>query len=354
MKKIFNIGLLLALLLGVFSFALPVSASTPQSFTVLVGAEDTTIGVSLMTFFPQTVRLHVGDSITWKINSHEIHTVTFLAGESLEDLLIPAPDGMASPLQFNPMAFFPTAPANGEYDGSTYVNSGIMSTDPGLVQTFSLTFTKEGSFPYVCYIHGQMMSGTVEVVAPGVAVPTPAKVQSQAKAELNAAWLKVPRVLAKAKAQIVPPVKNPDGTFTHTITVGYESGDIMVMSFFPDHKTVHAGDTVVWKLSATDTAPHTITFYNGAQDQPMVIIAQGASGPVALVNPAVLFPSDAVSQNKPLNTTDYFNSGILTPGPHDSFSLKIGSISGKVSYECILHDTSGMNASLLVVPKGGN
>jgi plastocyanin len=354
MKKIFHIGLLLALLLGVFSFALPVSASTSRNLTVLVGAEDTSTGVSLMTFFPQTVRLHVGDSITWKINSHEIHTVTFLAGETLQDLLIPAPDGMASPLQFNPSAVFPTTPANGQYDGTTYVNSGIMSTDPGFVQTFSLTFTKVGVFPYVCYIHGQMMSGTVEVVAPGVAVPTPEILQSQAQAELNAAWLKVPSVLAKAKAQNVPPSKNPDGTFTHTITVGYESGAIMVMSFFPNHMTVHPGDTVLWKLSATDMAPHTITFYNGAKDQQMVIMAQGASGPVALVNPAVLFPSDAVLQTIPLNTSDYFNSGILTPGPHDTFSLKIGSISGKVNYECILHDTSGMNGSLFIVPKGGN
>ena len=354
MKKIFNIGLLLALVLGAFSFALPVSASTSRNLTVLVGAEDMTTGVSLMTFFPQTVRLHVGDSITWKSNSHEIHTVTFLAGESLQDLLIPAPDGMASPLQFNPKAVFPTAPANGEYDGSTYVNSGIMSTDPGFVQTFTLTFTKEGVFPYVCYIHGQMMSGTVDVVAPGVAVPTPEKVLSQTQSELNAAWLKVPNILAKAKAQNVAPSKNPDGTFTHTITVGYEFGATMVMGFFPNHMTVHPGDTVLWKLSATDMAPHTITFYNGATDQQMVIIAQGPSGPVALVNPAVLFPSDAVKQAKSLNTTDYFNSGIFTPGPHDSFSLKIGSMSGIIKYECILHDTSGMNASLFVVPKGGN
>jgi plastocyanin len=352
MKKIFHIGLLLSLLLGMFSFAIPASASTAQNFTVLVGAENTTMGVSLMSFYPHTVRIHVGDTITWKSNSSEIHTVTFLAGETLQDVIIPAPPNMASPLQFNPLVVFPTPLTNGEYDGSTYLNSGIMSTDPGFSQTFSLTFTKEGVFPYVCYIHGEMMSGTIEVVGSGVAVPTPALVQSRAKAELQAAWLKVPAVLAKAKAQNVPPIKNPDGTFTHTITVGYESGDVMLMSFFPSHKTVHPGDTVVWKLSSTDTAPHTITFYNGAADQSMVMIAQGQSGPVALVNPVVLFPSQSVLDAKPLDNTDFFNSGLLTPGPHDTFSLKVGDISGTLSYECILHDKSGMVGSLFIVPRG--
>jgi plastocyanin len=145
-------------------------------------------------------------------------------------------------------------------------------------------------------------------------------------------------------------VKNPDGTFTRTITIGYASGNIDVMRFFPSHQTVKPGDTVVWKLSSMDMAPHTVSFYNGAADQPIFIIAQGPTGPVALVNPAVLFPSQAVQQGKPLNNTDYFNSGILMPEGATSFSLKVGNISGTLNYECILHDTSGMFASLFIVP----
>jgi len=351
MKRILQLGVIFAMLLGMVGVALPASASTPQNYTVLVGSEKISTGVSLMSFFPSTVKLHVGDSITWKANSHEIHTVTFLANQALEPLIIPAPAGMDSPLQINPAAAFPT-PTNGQYDGSTYMNSGIMSTDPGFVQTFTLTFTHEGSFPYVCYIHGMMMSGEVDVVGAGVTVPTPAQVLAKGKAELKAAWLTVPAVLAKAKAQIVPPVKNADGTFTRTVTLGYMSGQVMVMKFFPSHMTVFPGDTVVWKLSPMNgEAPHTITFYNGAPDQSLVIIAFGPTGPVALVNPAVLFPSLAVQQGKALNNTDFFNSGILIPGVQNSFSLKIGNISGTLNYECILHDTSGMTARLFVVPR---
>jgi plastocyanin len=336
------------------SFAAPAFASTAvltsQNYTVLVGAENTTTGVSLMSFFPATVRVHVGDSVTWKINSHEIHTVTFLAGTTMPELIIPAPANQYNAiLQLNPMAAFPIAPAGGQYDGSTYANSGIMTSDPGGFTTFKLTFTTEGSFDYQCIVHGMMMSGTIQVVGPNVAVPTPSQVAVQGQAELKAAWLTVPTVFAKAKAQITPAVKNPDGTFTYTVTLGYESGNVMIMKFFPGNLTVHPGDTVKWKLSSSDVAPHTVSFFNGTADQSFAIF--DPSIPALLINPAVMFPSQAVMAGLPLNKTDFFNSGLLTPAGQTSFSLKIGAISGTLNYECILHDTSGMSATLVVMPR---
>jgi len=351
MKKLFQFGVVIAMLLGMVGFALPAYAATPQQYTVLVGSENISNGVSISSFFPSMVKIHVGDSITWKANTHEIHTVTFLAGQSLEDLIIPAPTGLASPFQINPKAAFPT-PTNGQYNGATYMNSGILSTDAGSVTSFTLTFTQTGVFDYVCYVHGMMMSGQIDVVASSVAVPTPAQVQAQGQAQIQAAWLGVPAVLAKAKAQVVAPVANPNGTLTYTVTLGYMSGNIMVMKFFPGKLTVHPGDSVVWKLSpSNDLAPHTVTFFNGAPDLPLVTIAFYQNHPVALVNPAVLFPSQAVLQGKSLNSTDFFNSGMLIPGVRNSFSLKIGNISGSIAYECILHDSSGMDATLYVTPR---
>ncbi len=350
MKKIVHMGLVLTLFLGLVGFTLPVSASAPKNYVVSVGAERLSRGVSIMSFFPQTVRLHVGDSITWKSASHEIHTVTFLADQTMPETLIPAPADMASPLQFNPLVAFPIIPTGGLYDGSTYVNSGVMSTDPGMVTTLKLTFTHLGVFPYVCVIHGAMMSGTIEVVPSNVPIPTPGQVLAQGKIELAAAWKSIPKVLAQANAQIVPPVKNSDGSLTHTITMGYESMNVMVMRFFPSNEIVTPGDTVIWKLSSSSEAPHTVTFYNGAPDQSMITIAQGSNGPVALVNPAVLFPSPAVIAGEPLNNTDYFNSGIMIPGVQDTFTIKVGDINSNLSYDCVLHDSSGMNATLLLAP----
>jgi plastocyanin len=144
-------------------------------------------------------------------------------------------------------------------------------------------------------------------------------------------------------------VQNPDGTYTHTITLGYMSGNIMIMGFFPENVMVKPGDTVIWQLSPENDAPHTVTFYNGAADESFVTVVMTTSGPVALINPVVLWPSDAVFQGTPLNNTDFFNSGILMPGG-PSFTMTIGDITGKLNYECILHDTSGMVGSLIVTP----
>lgn len=350
MKRVFQIGVVLAMLIGMVGIALPAYASTPQHYTVLVGSENVSTGASIASFFPHTVKLHVGDSITWKINTHEPHTVTFLAGQTLEPVVIPAPGGMASPFQINPKAIFPAVPANGLYNGTTYVNSGFMSLDPGFTRTFKLTFTHTGKFEYVCYIHGQLMSGVVDVVASSITVPTPSQVYAKGQQELAAALTKVPAVLAAAEAQVVPAVKNPNGTYTHTVILGYMSGNVMIMKFFPSRLTAHPGDTIVWKLSDMQDAPHTVTFYNGAADLSLVTIAQGPNGPVALINPAVFFPSQAVKNGTPLNNTDFFNSGLLVPGLHTTFSTKVGNFTGQLNYECILHDTSGMSASLYIVP----
>jgi plastocyanin len=350
MKKLFQIGVLLAMIMGMAGVTMPAYARAPQHYTVIVGAENTSTGASIMAYFPHTVKLHVGDSITWKVNSHEIHTVTFLAGDTLEPIVIPAPQGMASPLQVNPKAAFPMVPANGLYDGSTFVNSGIMSTDPGSIRTFTLTFTHQGVFPYVCYVHGEMMSGVVDVVAANVAIPSPAQVIARGKVELAADLQKVPGVLKAANAQAVPATQNPDGTFTHQIILGYMSGNIMVMKFFPSRVVVHPGDTIIWQLSDMQDAPHTVTFYNGAPDLPLVTIAFDQNGPVALINPDLVFPSPAVMQGTPLNSTDFFNSGLLAPGMVTTFTSTVGNFTGMLNYVCAIHDSSGMTASLIVVP----
>jgi plastocyanin len=46
------------------------------------------------------------------------------------------------------------------------------------------------------------------------------------------------------------------------------------------------------------------------------------------------------------------SSGLLNPvgGGATSFSLQIGNLSGRVPYECLLHDASGMKAALKIAP----
>ncbi len=355
MKRILFSGLLMFMLLAMTGFTQPLTVNAQsnsagsQVYTVLVGAEKSSLGVSLMSFFPETLQIHVGDTVQWKINSNEIHTVTFLAGGAMPDLLIPAPAGQPSPLMFNAAVAFPTVPNQGLYDGSTYVNSGIMGRDAGQAQVFDLTFTQAGSFDYVCVIHGYAMSGTIEVVDSSTPVLSPVQVYAQAKREIGKQWAKVPAVEREAKQQVQAPVKNADGTTTYHVLAGYESGSIMLMQFFPKRLTVQPGDTVIWDLPSNGEAPHTVTFLNGNEDPELILpVPQPLGPPLLLVNPEVLFPSDAVMNGVPLNESDFFNSGLLNPAGPTSFSLVIGDIRGKQPYICILHDTSGMTGALNV------
>ncbi len=355
MKRILVFSLVFVLLFASTGFSQPaVSSSTPQTYTVLVGFDSPQQGISLMSFFPDKVTIHVGDTVIWRANSHEIHTVSFLAGQPIPDLVVPAPQGAASPVMINPLAAFPAVPDQGLYDGKSFANSGIMSLDEGQVQTFSLTFTQTGTYHYVCIVHGEMMSAEIEVVSNSSSADSPNKAVLNSVTQISDELAKVPGLLAEAFDQVPKPTHNADGTTTYQVLVGYSSGTIDLMRFFPDRLNVKPGDTVVWSLSKKDVAPHTVTFLNGQPEPEVVQVAPQPSGPpLVLLNPVVLAPSSSVTNGQALNNTDFFNSGFMDPsgmmGP-TTFSLKIGDVSGTLPYLCLLHDTSGMVGWLTVNP----
>jgi plastocyanin len=328
--------------------------AAPQTFTVLVGAEQVSRQIDVEAYFPANLYVHVGDTVRWVQNAHEIHTVTFLAGADVPELLIPAPtNDLKSPMMANPEVAFPATPPNGQYDGSSFANSGIMGLDPGQAREFSLTFTTPGTYEYVCIVHGADMSGKIVVVDSSHAIPSPADVSAQAKADMGKMIASAAPVIRSADGQVQKVVHNSDGTSTYSVTVGYHQGQIDLMSFFPGKLVVHPGDTVVWTFSKENVAPHTITFLNGATE-PDLLVPQSQTGgpPLLLLNPALVLPHNA---GQPLTDQGIFSSGLIdpsAPGPH-TFSLKIGDITGNISYECLLHDASGMKGSLTVVPNPG-
>src|SRR5262249_5227308 len=170
---------------------------------------DTTVGASVNAYFPGTLTIHVGDTVHWQGNAHEIHTVTFLAGTPLPPFNVPAPAGLPSPLMRNPTIANPTAPANGQYDGTTFAGSGIMGPDPGQAQSFDLTFTTPGTYSYICAVHGVKMSGKINVVDNQVQIPSPDDVDQEAKRLIAAELAQVP--LAFALANVTPtPTANGD------------------------------------------------------------------------------------------------------------------------------------------------
>ena len=356
MKKvpIFSFRVALAFLIAAASLVMPnlAGAAAARTYTVLVGAENVKQGTGVMAYFPESLRVHVGDTVVWKQNTHEIHTVTFLAGNPEPVLIVPVPPPppvLPGPLMINPLAAFPAIPAGGLYDGSTYANSGIMSTDPGNPTQFSLTFTQAGTFMYECLVHGMMMSGTIQVLNPSVEIPSPAEISKHAKKTMTQMLAHANGLLEEAMRQVPKPVHNHDGTTTHTVLIGWSKGQLDLMQFIPGKLEVRPGDTVVFMLSSTNDAPHTVTFLNGAPDINFVLPVPNPPGPpILLFNPQVLAP---INPGKPLTHSGIFSSGLLQPvvGP-TSFSWKIGNIRGKLAYQCLLHDTSGM-VGLLVVDR---
>jgi plastocyanin len=97
-----------------------------------------------------TVTVPVGGTITWSNESdNEIHTVTFgIAGQ-------PFPTGL------NP---FGPKIGGSTYDGTSVTSSGVLPPIPGS-NTYSLMFTKAGTYTYHCLIHDDAsdMIGTVIV-----------------------------------------------------------------------------------------------------------------------------------------------------------------------------------------------
>ena len=349
------------LVVALFGLGLPASVraaglpSSPQTYTVLVGYENTSRAFDLMGFYPSSVTIHEGDTVHWVINSNEIHTVSFgyvNDGTPLPDLIVPAAV-LGYPTDPGPLVLSPDAIAQVPMGGGMYVdkaNSGIMGRAPGQVQTFDLTFDAAGDYLYVCLVHGWAMSGMVHVVAADTPIPSPNKAAASGRREIAAGLAQVPAAMAAARQMIEAPTDNGDGTMTYHVMVGYHQGQVDLMGFFPNKLVVRPGDKVEWLLSDSNMAPHTVTFLNGAAGPEDFLPVDVGGGVVALyLNPQVLFPS----QNGTTLTRDgFFNSGVLQPGGSTSYTFTIGGMKpGRLPYECLLHDASGMTGTLVIAPR---
>ncbi len=210
---------------------------------IKVGSGETGYAVNL--FGPSEVTVATGTTVSFKPTWLEPHTVTFPATKPL-----PPPS--------DPTAAVPTNPGQVvAYDGTQYVNSGFIFPS----DTFQISFTKEGSFPFACIIHPGM-AGTVKVVAPGQTVSKQSDLDAAATKAFADDLVKLKAEAAKLSAKAVTKVQNADGSHDVAVnTVGGLVGSSDVMQFFPASMNVQSGDTVVWE--ATTPTPHTVTFLGG-------------------------------------------------------------------------------------------
>jgi len=351
------------------------AAQGPRNVTVMVGAgQDTAV---VFGFFPATVRVRAGDTVTWRMNNDDLHTVTFMGGTRVEPqaggvqdplgpggnlipaLVVPQPGGGPQDAMLNPQVAFPTrapgAPVE-TYSGSGYVNSGIMekvSPEPGAPphDTFSLTFDTPGTYPYLSIILPDRMIGTIEVVPAGaVDVPDQAAIDAKANAEMAAllALVDVAKGQGQALARSEP---GPGGSTFWFVRAGnsdFHSGDLRphLMEFLPKDITIRAGDTVIWG----STLFHTASFVPTPPLPELVVpVPQPAGPPLLTINPLVATPAKPSAVFDP---TQNFNSGLLGPIAPGGFSWALTfDRPGTFEYACLVHAQMGMKGTITVVPR---
>jgi plastocyanin len=329
----------------------PAAAPTPQparTLTALVGAGADTDVVNA--FFPAVLRVRMGDTITWKLTSDEVHTVTFNPPAAALQFPAPVPGGGPNDLMIPPEAGFPTrlpgAPVEA-FDGTNFVSSGIMSKQPAGPDappndTFSVSFEKPGISTYVCLIH-PFMHGTIVVEPAAAEMASQEAIGGQIKAEMDAYLAQVEA--SKGAIQTAQSAPASDGSKLWFLNAGGSLGNpaASTYSFGPKDLTIKAGDTVIW----TSGEFHTITF-NPAPPNPEFVIPkpQENGPPLLILNPQILLPAKPAATYDP---AQFYNSGPIGPGSPNGTTFALAfDRPGTYEYFCAVHRELGMKGTIIV------
>ncbi|GAC1431572.1 MAG: hypothetical protein NVSMB65_05050 [Chloroflexota bacterium] len=272
-------------------------------------------GAVVNAFLPETLHIYVGDTVRWHNEGQiEAHTITFGPDATIKKLhaqfVVPVPQRAGPPLlALNPQMVTPTGQKT--YNGTGFVNSGLIHKG----QRYSLTFTAAGTYHYYCLPHYPAMQGTV-VVAPRPA--TPPFVVEAGYSDLGGG--------PKAQQQF------------------YD------LNFAPLELTIHAGDTVTWRLRTP--APHTVSVGPKAMLTGIVahsaVPVTGADGQRYIsLNPKIVAPAGGPTYDG----TGFASSGLLRPRPGQTTTYKLTfTRPGDYYYACLLH--LGMDGTIHVLPAG--
>lgn len=117
----------------------------------------------VMQFFPMSAAIKTGDTIRWTNGDPTPHTVTFNPQS--------APPGLFDPTDPEGVFEVPPQKPAGSFDGTGLWHSGIIGAGFPDGTTFEMTFSKAGTFNYLCLLHAdQGMVGAV-TVSQGTSAP---------------------------------------------------------------------------------------------------------------------------------------------------------------------------------------
>jgi plastocyanin len=304
-----------------------------------VGAQSADMGRQALAFLPNEIWIHAGDSITWRWDADDIHTVTFLPST------LPRPDFTTGP--------FSTSPAT--FDGSQEV------TTPPLVKpaTYTVIFPKVGNFMLVCLVH-ERMTGAIHVLDQSLPLPHDQDFYDrQAARERQDLLSDRDGRLEEASGHHCDQGGHHHLIDAHLVTVGVGeisataggSQTLSVMRFIDDKITIRAGQIVEWN-NHDPVTPHTITFG------------------IEPANPGPPSANVSVEPDGALHATissngDSVHSGLIVAPPQARLGVPesppdppLGftrfrvtfTHAGTFPYICALHDDLGMKGMVIVLP----
>jgi plastocyanin len=329
------VGLLILAL--VLLIPLPARVIAATKWTVRAGADRENKALQALLFLPKEITVNEGDTVLWALGGSD-HSIFFPADQKPPDLIIP---GKAKGvLLWNPVIFLPSMQKT--YDGSGPLSGGVIGQEMGLPKTYQVTFTKAGTYKYVCMFHPGM-EGAVTVQAAGTANPkTQAEYTKMAVEQANAAIAKAKELRQATK----PVVAGEPGKRTFTLDmVGSPKDMATFYRFAADRLEIKRGETVTWVMK-DPTELHTVSFGVGNKPFDIVTVKPEPKGPPQfLVNMQTFVPAGG----KVHTGKGFYNSGFILPGPPgvQSYSLTF-SRSGTYEYICATHLIFGMKGTIVV------
>jgi plastocyanin len=307
---------------------------SPTTWKVAIGGETPDHGVQAQIFAPGTITIDAGDTVTWTMAAGFDHTVTFLSGGRLPDLAIPENGGK---LLFNPLIALPQGLTT--YAGKGVAGSGILMARE---KSYSLTFTKPGSYAYLCLLHPGM-TGTVIVQPTGSPLPMNQAAYDKKGAQQVAAALEKGRALLASTKLTMS--KGPKGTVYISPMAGSLAAHASVIRFAPETITVKAGDTVRWVMK-DPIELHTVTFSGADQPPDFLLPEPQPKGPPRLYfNSKVAFPGGGATHKG----SGYYNSGFMNLGPRAAKTYSVTFTKpGTYTYWCPVHVPQGMKGTVVV------
>lgn len=308
----------------------------PTAWKVLIGGETPDHAIQVNDYFPRTITVNEGDSITWTKATLQPHTVHFLSGAKPPAIGLPQGDGR---VLFNPLVRNPQGGPT--YDGTGIAASGWLVEEKGL--QYSLTFTRAGTYKYLCILHPGM-SGTVVVLPRGAKVPTTQAEYDEAAARQVAPALDLgKRLLASGTPSVRKAARGTEyGIFLKSSSAVH----VNFLRFAPETITVKVGDTVRWETRDT-IDPHTVTFAGLDQVPPWEIFEAQSQGPPKVYRN---IKAAAPAGGSIHEGNGFYGSGRLaplgTPGPV-AYSLTFTK-PGTYTYWCAIHVPEGMRGTVVV------